>query len=111
MGKIEIKQQIKELEDELRKLYALEKYGYLTDSVQRIMSIKWMRALPESVQNKLNGIRLRLKSKTIIRSDYILFKFQISFTALTILLKRLSMLNLSQTGCSLSVTNSIISFC
>ena len=38
---------------------------------QRIMSIKWMRALPESVQNKLNGIRLRLKSKTIIRSDYI----------------------------------------
>lgn len=39
MGKIEIKQQIKELEDELRKLYALEKYGYLTDTVQRIMNI------------------------------------------------------------------------
>lgn len=39
MGKSEIKQQIKELEDELRKLYALEKYGYLTDTVQRIMNI------------------------------------------------------------------------
>lgn len=39
MGKIEIKQQIKELEEELRKLYALEKYGYLTDTVQRIMNI------------------------------------------------------------------------
>lgn len=38
---------------------------------QKIMSIKWMRALPESIQNKLNGIRLYLKSKTIIRSDYI----------------------------------------
>lgn len=38
---------------------------------QKLMSIKWMRALPEKVQNRLNGIRLHLKSKTIINSDLI----------------------------------------
>lgn len=35
---------------------------------QKIMSIKWMRGLPEKMQNKLNGIRLLLKGKTIISS-------------------------------------------
>ena len=43
---------------------------------QKMMSIKCMRGLPEKLQNRLNQIRLRLKSKTIIDSikiwDYIL---------------------------------------
>lgn len=60
------------------------------------------------VKSNVTALQIPL---SIIRSVYILFKFQISFTALTILLRRLSMLDLSQTGCSLSVTNSIISFC
>lgn len=48
MSKIEIKAQIKELEDELRKLHALEKYGYSMNTVQRIMDINHQISLLES---------------------------------------------------------------
>lgn len=40
-------------------------------SRQKLMSIKWMRGLPEVVQNRINGFRLRFKGKTIRPSNKI----------------------------------------